>query len=111
MANITPLFKKGDRSNASNYRPISLKCISGKILQHIICSKVMDHLQSLNLVSDAQHVFRRKRSCESQLILVINELVKSLDSGDQIDVILLDFQKAFDKTPMTSYWSSYNSMV
>ena len=98
-ANVTLLFKKGDRSNASNYRPISLTCISCKILKHITCSKVMDHLQSLNLLSDAQHGFRRKRSCESQLILVINELAKSLNNGDQIDVILLDFQKAFDNVP------------
>ena len=98
-ANVTPLFKKGDRSNASNYRPISLTCISCKILEHIICSKVMDHLQSLNLLSDAQHGFRRKRSCESQLILVINELAESLNNGDQMDVILLDFQKVFDKVP------------
>ena len=59
----------------------------------------MDHLQSLNLLSGAQHGFRRKRSCESQLILVINELAKSLNNGDQIDVILLDFQKAFDNVP------------
>ena len=59
----------------------------------------MDHLQSLNLLSDAQHGFRRKRSCESQLILVINELAESLNNGDQMDVILLDFQKAFDKVP------------
>ena len=96
-ANVTPLFKKGDRSNASNYRPILLTCISCKIF--IICSNVMDNLQSLNLLSVAQHGFRRKRSCESQLILVINELAKSLNNGDQIDVILLDFQKAFDKVP------------
>ena len=59
----------------------------------------MDHLQSLNLLSDAQHGFRRKRSCESQLILVVNELAKCLNNGDQIDVILLDFQKAFEKVP------------
>ena len=59
----------------------------------------MDHLQSLNLLSDSQHGFRTKRSCESQLILVINELAESLNNGDQINVILLDLQKAFDKVP------------
>ena len=96
-ANVTPLFKKGDRSNPGNYRPISLTCVACKVLEHIVCSKVMDHLESYNLLSDAQHGFRRHRSCESQLILCINDIAKSLDSGDQTDAILLDFQKAFDK--------------
>ena len=59
----------------------------------------MDHLQSLNLLSDAQHGFRSQKLCKFHLILVINELAKSLGSGDQIDVILFDFQKSFNKVP------------
>lgn len=96
-ANVTPLFKKGDRSDPGNYRPISLTCVACKVLEHIVCSKVMDHLENYKLLSDAQHGFRRHRSCESQLILCVNDIAKSLDSGYQTDVILLDFQKAFDK--------------
>ena len=59
----------------------------------------MDHFSKFNILSDAQHGFRPKRSCESQLIITIHEIVQALDQGEQTDVILLDFQKAFDKVP------------
>ena len=60
-------------------------------------SHVMDHLDRNQLLSDAQHGFRKKRSCESQLTLTIQDLANGLNSGEQIDAILLDFSKAFDK--------------
>ena len=57
----------------------------------------MDHLDRYSILTDYQHGFRRKRSCESQLVLTVNDLAKNLDQGKQIDCILLDFAKAFDK--------------
>ena len=98
-ANVTPLFKKGDRANPGNYRPISLTCIACKVLEHIISSQMMDHFEKYNVLSDAQHGFRPRRSCESQLIITIHDIAIALDKGGQTDVILLDFQKAFDKVP------------
>ena len=59
----------------------------------------MDHLDSHNVLHDAQHGFRKKRSCESQLILAVQDLAKGIDAREQHDVILLDFTKAFDKVP------------
>ena len=44
LANISPLFKKGDRSLACNYRPVSLTCVPCKLLEHIVCSNIMAHL-------------------------------------------------------------------
>ena len=96
---VTPLFKKGDRSKASNYRPVSLTCICCKIMEHIIHSNTITHLESNNILSDYQHGFRKKRSCESQLINTIQELADGLNKGNQIDCVLLDFSKAFDKVP------------
>ena len=57
----------------------------------------MGHLDNNHLLSDVQHGFRKKRSCESQLILTIQDLANGLNDGKQIDAILLDFSKAFDK--------------
>ena len=70
-ATIVSVYKGGnkDRSAAENYQPISLTSIGCKIMEHIICSNVMNHLQNNNILTDAQHCFRSKRSCESQLIL------------------------------------------
>ncbi|XP_052224959.1 uncharacterized protein LOC127840589 [Dreissena polymorpha] len=59
----------------------------------------MTHLDKHRILTDQQHGFRKRRSTESQLILTINDLAKALDEGEQIDAILLDFSKAFDKVP------------
>ena len=59
----------------------------------------MDHLSRLNLLTDCQHGFRKQRSCETQLIITVDDLAKNLDANEQVDVILLDFSKAFDKVP------------
>jgi hypothetical protein len=96
---ITPLFKKGDKSQPANYRPISLTSVCCKLLEHIIHSNIITFLDENGILNDAQHGFRKRRSCESQLILTINDLAKGLDAGSQIDAILLDFSKAFDKVP------------
>lgn len=67
-AHITPLFKKGDRGKASNYRPVSLTSICCKLMEHIIHSNIISHLEKNNILSTYQHGFRKKRSCQSQLI-------------------------------------------
>ena len=68
-------------------------------MEHIIHSSVLTHLENTNILSDEQHGFCKRRSCDTQLVLTIHDLSKALDSGDQIDGILLDFSKAFDKVP------------
>ena len=94
---VTPLFKKGDKSKASNYRPVSLTSICSKAMEHIIHSHLMNYLDSQHFLSDQQHGFRKRRSCESQLITTVHYLASGLDKRQQIDAILLDFSKAFDK--------------
>ena len=91
LANIVPLYKKGDRKTPENYRPVSLTSIPCKLLEHIIHSSVMDHLEKYNVLTDIQHGFRHKRSCESQLITATNDFIKCFDNKGQIDAILLDF--------------------
>ena len=96
-ANIVPLFKKGDKTNPINYRPVSLTSISCKLLEHIIHSNIMDHLDKHNFLNNAQHGFRQKRSCETQLITTLNDFSNCINERGQIDAVLLDFSKAFDK--------------
>ena len=59
LANICPLFKKGDRSLACNYRPVSLTCVPCKLLEHIVFSNIMAHLDAHRLMSEKQHAFRK----------------------------------------------------
>ena len=96
-ANVVPIFKKGDHSAASNYRPVSLTSIASKMMEHIISSQVMRHLDINDVLHDAQHGFRKRRSCETQLILSADDFLKTLDKNVQTDAILLDFSKAFDR--------------
>ena len=91
------MFKKGEKSEASNYRPISLTCILCKVLEHIIASNVVKHLDRHNTLYDLQHGFRSKRSCETQLVLLMEDMLLNSVEGEQTDLILLDFSKAFDK--------------
>ena len=96
---MVPIFKKGDRLQPINYRPISLTSITCKMLEHIITSNIMQHLDKHNILHDAQHGFRKNRSTETQLIQLIDNLAHNIDNRVQTDAILLDFQKAFDKVP------------
>lgn len=98
-ANIVPVFKKGEKHMASNYRPVSLTSIACKLLEHIVHSSIMDHFDHHQVLCDEQHGFRVKRSCESQLLITIDDITRNMEEGDQTDIILLDFAKAFDKVP------------
>ena len=59
-ADITPLYKKGDKMQAENYRPVSLTSITCKLLEHIVHSNIMDHFDKFNVLDDSQHGFRKK---------------------------------------------------
>ena len=98
-ANITPIYKKDNRSDPSNYRPVSLTSIPSKILEHVIYRHLMTHLEANAILSDAQHGFRKGRSCETQLLFILENLTKTLDNRRQVDLIQTDFSKAFDKVP------------
>ena len=96
-ANVNPIYKKGDKTNPSNYRPVSLTCITCKLLEHIICSSLMQHLNRHNILYPLQHGFREKRSCESQLIEFVHDIAFNIQKGHQNDVVVMDFAEAFDK--------------
>ena len=99
LALVTPLFKKGSRSEPSNHRPISLTCIYSKLLEHIIHTSVMTHLMDYNILSNAQFGFRKNYSAELKLLQTTHDLhlALNLNNKGQTDVVLLDFSKAFDK--------------
>ena len=98
-ATVTPIFKKGTKGNASNYRPVSLTSIPCKILESIINDHIATHLAEHSLIKDTQHGFVKGRSCTTNLTLFLNKLTEIADRGKAADVFYLDFSKAFDKVP------------
>ena len=95
-ANISPIIKTGNRSDPANYRPVLSTSIPCKMLEHIIHTNIMRHLEKYKVLNDEQHGFRRGRSCETQLALSVNDLAKVLDRQSQADVVIMDFSKVFD---------------
>jgi len=98
-ANVTAIHKKGDKKNPGNYRPVSLTSVSCKIMEKIIRKKIMKHLTDNNILSNRQYGFITGRSTLLQLLTVLDMWTECLDRGSEVDVIFLDFQKAFDRVP------------
>lgn len=98
-ASITPIFKKGDKLNPKNYRPISLTPIVCKIMESIIAEAVMEFALKLKIIPEQQHGFVRGRSTMTNLLWCVNKWTTALDKKEPIDVVYLDFAKAFDRVP------------
>lgn len=78
------------------YRPISLLCSCSKILEHIIFTHILSFLEKNNLSDNRQHGFRKGKSTVTALLETVHDFAAAIDAHSQIDVIFLDFQKAFD---------------
>ena len=96
IQSINPIFKKGDKSDPSNYRPISLTSHLIKIFEQVIRQKIVSHLEANDLLSRNHHGFRKGQSCLTHL-KHIDDVIKIILNGNEHDVIYLDFAKAFDK--------------
>ena len=99
IAQISPIFKKGHRCKPGNYRRVSLTAIICKILEKLVRRNIIDHLEQNELIDPAQHGFVKGRSCVTNLLETFEQWTQILDDGGCIDVIYMDFMKAFDKVP------------
>ena len=107
---VTPIFKKGDKDCVASSRPISLTCICSKLLERIITKNIITHLEHHNLLFPLQHGFRELRSCESQLIEFVNEIIGN-PRAKQTDIIITDFLKVVDKVPHNRPLFKFESYV
>ena len=98
-ANITPLFKRGWRNKPENYRPVSLTSVVCKLLETLIRDHMAELLVKHELLNTYQHGFLKARSCLTNLLCFFEEITKWVDDGSPVNVVYLDFQKAFDKVP------------
>ena len=97
FAHIIPIHKGGHQGLPANYRPIALTSLIIKLFEKIVRTNIAEHLDSNNLLNNSQHGFRKGRSCVSQLLNHYDKILSLLESGLNVDVIYLDFAKAFDK--------------
>ena len=98
-ATVVPIHKGGDRSLVTNYRPVSLTSVVCKQMEHAIASYLRQVWEANDWLYEGQHGFRPGYSCESQVITVCQDIADTLDNGDRMDAIIVDFSKAFDLAP------------
>ena len=99
VANVTPIYKKGSKAEAGNYRPVSLTSICCKMMESIIRDDVVEHLTQNRLIHSSQHGFIKNKSCLTNLLEFLETVTEEFDEGRPMDLIYLDFSKAFDIVP------------
>lgn len=99
LANVSALYKKGSKKDPGNYRPVSLTSQICKIFERVLKDEITNYLESNNLLWNSQHGFRKNKSCLTNLLEFMQMVSDGLDEGEPMDVLYLDFSKAFDKVP------------
>ena len=97
MSHVCPIFKKGNKHDKANYRPISLLSTISKALEKIVFKHMYEHLISNNLLIKENSGFKRNDSTVNQLMSVTHKIYKSIDEGTDVCCVFLDVSKAFDK--------------
>ncbi|GAB0207044.1 mitochondrial enolase superfamily member 1 [Grus japonensis] len=96
LANVVLIFEKGKKEDPGNYRPVSLTSVPGKIMEKVILGAIEKHLRDNAVIGHSQHGFTRGKTCLTSLISFYDKVTHLVDQGKPVDVVVLDFSKAFD---------------
>lgn len=96
LANVIPVHKKGSISSLYNYRPISLLSVFNKLLEKLMCNRLLNFLDKNKVFYDKQFGFRAKHSTDHAILSIVDKIQTAIDNRDLSCGIFLDFSKAFD---------------
>ena len=96
LARVVPIFKSGDSSKISNFRPISVLSFFSKVFERIMYNYVVDFMETHHVVYKCQFGFRQKHSTQQAIITLVNKITSCVDTGDLVIGVFLDLKKAFD---------------
>jgi len=95
-SSVTPVFKKDKKDDPGNYRPVNLTSIPGKMIEQLILEVVIKQVGEKKVIRSSQHGFTKGKSCLTNLIAFYDDMTIWVDEGRAVDVVYLDFSKAFD---------------
>ena len=85
--NVTAIFKKGEKSKADNYHPISITSVPGKLMENLVRNAIVEHLTTNNLFSGSQYGFFKGKYCVTQLLEYLEDITEAIDNGKDVDII------------------------
>ena len=110
MANIVPIHKGKSRAIPKNYRPVALTSLLVKVFEKVVRRHLVAFLEETQQFNPSQHGFRGGRSCLSQLLEHFDRITRLMEEGKTVDIIYLDFAKAFDKVDIGITLRKLNSL-
>ena len=108
-ANVYAVFKKGQRYDPADYRLVSLTCAGVRCWS--TASNVLKHVDANKILTDCQHRFRVRRSCETHLVTLLHDLASALDKGTHMDLVVLHFSKSLDSFPRNLVDSEWYTLL
>ena len=96
IARVTPIFKKGEKTNRNNYRPISILSAISKIVEKVLTNQLSDFMELHDLFTESQHGFRKGRNTTGAINNLMEQLYENFNSSAITQGVFLDFSKAFD---------------
>lgn len=98
-AYIIPIYKKGNKYDPANYRPISLTCHLCKVMEKLVVPELTEFLIQNSVIPPSQHGFLPQRSTTTNLIECTHDWTRMIDQANSVDILYLDQERAFDKVP------------
>ena len=111
VANVSPIYKKGSRTQCDNYRPISLLCNISKVMERVVHMHLYKYLFTNNLIYGRQSAYPPGDSTAYQLVSLVRFINEFFDNGQEIRTFFLDISKAFDKTCMKACFSNFDNLA
>ena len=108
-AEVTPIHKKGPKGKSENYRPVSVTSVPGRVKESLLKDGIVQHLEENKLINGSQHGFMKGKSCLTNLLEFFDNVTKNIDCENAMDIVYLDFSRAFDKAPLKRLLSKFEA--
>ncbi|KAK4823250.1 hypothetical protein QYF61_000217 [Mycteria americana] len=95
------IYQRDVREDPGNYRPVILTSVLGKIMEKIILGTIEGHLKTNAIIRQSQHGCTKGKSCLTNLVSFYDKVTRLMDEGKVVEVVCLDFRKAFDIVPQS----------